>query len=384
MQAAPHLRGASGSLVLLSGDVPRLTTATLQALVDEHRRTGAAATLLTAIVPDPSGYGRIVRDEQGIRRIVEHRDASPEVREIREINSGIYVFDIAPLFPALERIAPDNDQKEYYLPDLVGIFRADGRRVGAVVAACAEEVLGINSRSELAAMSREIWRARAEALMAAGVTIEDSDSTYVDAGVTVGRDTTIRPGVTLEGATEIGASCLLYGGVRIVDSVLEDGVVVLDHCLITGARIARHASIGPFARIRPGTDVEREAHVGNFVELKKTRLGAGSKASHLTYLGDATIGERVNIGAGTITCNYDGEKKNPTTIEDGAFIGSDTQLVAPVRVGRGAYVAAGSSITKDVPPGALGIARGRQENIEGWVARKKGGKRKAEGGEPEA
>ncbi len=370
-QAAPLLRGATGTLLLLYGDVPRLSADTSRALLDEHQRSGNAATVLTAIVPDPSGYGRIVRDARGIARIVEHRDATDEERAIREINSGIYAFELEPLWDALSRVATDNDQAEYYLTDLVGIYRADTRRVGALVAERPDEILGINGRGELAAMAKRIWRERADRLMAAGVTLEDPDTTYVDAGVTVGRDTTIRPGVILEGQTTIGSNCVIHAGVRIVDSVVEDDVVILDHCLITGARIAEQSQVGPMAQLRPGTEVLRDARIGNFVELKKTRLGAGSKAMHLAYLGDATIGENVNIGAGTITCNYDGVRKNPTVIEDGAFIGSDSQLVAPVKVGRGAYVAAGSSITKDVPAGALGIARGRQENHEGWVERKK-------------
>jgi len=371
MQAAPLLQGASGTLLLLSGDVPLLTPPTLRALLDTHREASAAATLLSAVVPDPTGYGRVVRDGGEVVRIVEHRDASPAERAVREINASIYALDLEPLFGALRRISADNDQREYYLTDLIGIYRGDGRKVAALAADRPDEILGINSRAELAAMSRKVWLARAEALMAAGVTIEDPATTYVDAGVTVGPDTTIKPGVSLQGRTSIGSGCVLHCGVRLEDSTLEGDVVVLDHCLITGAHIAEGARVGPFARIRPETVVERGAHVGNFVELKKTRLGAGSKAMHLAYLGDATIGERVNVGAGTITCNYDGVKKHRTVIEDGAFIGSDSQLVAPVRVGRGAYVAAGSSITEDVPPEALGIARGRQNNIEGWVARKK-------------
>ena len=371
MQAAPLFTGVSGTLLLLSGDAPLLTPATLRALLDTHVRGQSAATLLSAVVPDPTGYGRVVRDGDQVARIVEHRDASPAERAIQEINSSIYAFDLEPLFPALARISADNDQREYYLTDVIGIHRADGRRVGALVAGNPDEILGINSRSELAAMSRRVWLARNEALMAAGVTIEDPATTYVDAGVTVGPDTTIRPGVSLQGRTRIGSGCVIHSGVRLVDAVLEDEVTILDHCVISGAHIAEGAQVGPFARLRPETVVERNAHIGNFVELKKTRLGAGSKAMHLAYLGDATIGERVNIGAGTITCNYDGVRKNPTVIEDGAFIGSDTQLIAPVRVGRGAYVAAGSSITKDVPEEALGIARGRQSNIEGWVKRKK-------------
>ncbi len=370
-QAAALLSGARGTLVVLSGDVPLLSADTLRALLARHEETRAIATVLTAFVDDPTGYGHVVREGEEVARIVEHRDASPAEQEIREINSGIYAFALEPLFPALDRIATDNAQREYYLPDLLAIYRRAGRRVAALVVDRAEEILGINTRAELAAMSARVWQARREALMASGVTLEDPATTYVDAGVTVGPDSVIRPGVSLLGRTTVGARAVIHGGVRIVDSVLADDVSVLDHCLVVGARLAEGVSVGPFAHLRPESEVCAGARVGNFVELKKTRLGAGSKANHLAYLGDATIGENVNIGAGTITCNYDGVNKNPTVIEDGVFIGSDTQLIAPVRIGRGAYVAAGSSITKDVPEGALGIARGRQENKEGWVRLKK-------------
>ena len=366
-QAAPLLAGLGGTLVVLSGDVPLLTPDTLRALVARHKEARAAATLLTAIVDDPTGYGRVLRDGDEVAAIVEHRDASPAERAVREINAGIYAFDLGPLFPALDEIASNNSQEEYYLPDLVGLYRRAGRRVVAIPVDRPEETRGINTRAELAAMSARVWQQRREALMASGVTLEDPATTYVDAGVSVGPDSVIHPGVHLLGRTRIGARAVIHGGVRIVDSELADDVRVLDHCLIVGARIADGASVGPFAHLRPGSDLGAGSRVGNFVELKKTRLGAGSKAGHLAYLGDATIGEKVNIGAGTITCNYDGERKHPTVIEDGAFIGSDSQLVAPVRIGRGAYVAAGSSITKDVPDGALGIARGRQENKEGWA-----------------
>jgi bifunctional UDP-N-acetylglucosamine pyrophosphorylase / glucosamine-1-phosphate N-acetyltransferase len=370
-QAAPLFAGASGTLVVLSGDVPLLSADTLGALLARHERGGAAATVLTAVVSDPTGYGRILRAGEQVAGIVEHRDASAAEREIHEVNSGIYAFDLEPLGAALDQVAANNSQQEYYLPDLVAIYRRAGRTVAALTVDRSEEILGINTRAELAAMSARVWQARREALMAAGVTLEDPATTYVDAGVTVGPDSVIHPGVCLSGQTTIGARAEIHTGVRIVDSVLADDVIVLDHSVIVGARLASGVSIGPFAHLRPGSEVCAGARVGNFVELKKTRLGAGSKASHLAYLGDATIGEKVNIGAGTITCNYDGVRKHPTVIEDEVFIGSDSQLIAPVRVGRGAYVAAGSSITKDVPAGALGIARGRQENKEGWATLKK-------------
>jgi len=371
MQAEPLFAGVRGTLVLLSGDVPLLSADTLRTLLARHQETGAAATVLTAVVDNPFGYGRVVRDGDEVLRIVEQRDATPGEREVREINSGIYAFDLEPLFPALGQVAADNAQQEYYLTDLVAIYRRAGRRVAALAIDRPEEILGINTRGELAAMSERVWQARRVALMASGVTLEDPATTYVDKDVVVGADTVIRPGVSLLGRTTVGARAVIHAGVRIVDSELGDDVTVLDHCLVMGARIAGGVAIGPFAHIRPGSEICAGARVGNFVELKKTRLGAGSKAGHLAYLGDATIGEKVNIGAGTITCNYDGVNKNRTVIEDGVFIGSDTQLIAPVTIGRGAYVAAGSSITKDVPAGALGIARGRQENKEGWATLKK-------------
>jgi bifunctional UDP-N-acetylglucosamine pyrophosphorylase/glucosamine-1-phosphate N-acetyltransferase len=370
-QAAPVLAGLAGTLVVLSGDVPLLSPDTLRALVARHEEARAAATLLTAVVDDPTGYGRVLRDGDQVAAIVEHRDASPAERAVREINAGIYAFDLEPLFPALEEIASNNSQQEYYLPDLVAVYRRAGRRVVATAVERPEEVLGINTRAELAATSARVWQKRREALMASGVTLEDPATTYVDAGVSVGPDSVIHPGVHLLGRTRVGARAVIHSGVRIVDSELADDVRVLDHCVIVGARIANGASVGPFAHLRPESDLGAGSRVGNFVELKKTRLGTGSKASHLAYLGDATIGEKVNIGAGTITCNYDGERKHATVIEDGVFIGSDSQLIAPVRIGRGAYVAAGSCITRDVPEGALGIARGRQENKEGWAAMKR-------------
>lgn len=328
-------------------------------------------TVVTAVVPDPDGYGRVVRDaDLEVVRIVEHRDATSEERAIREINSGIYCFDLRWLFDALGKVSNSNAQREYYLPDLVAILRNEGHRVVAVPIEDPAEILGINTRRELADMTTLIRQQKAYELMAAGVTIEDPATTYIDADVTIEADTVLRPGVYLEGRTSIGARCTIHSGVRIVDSAIGNDVEVRNFCVIQGSRVADKATIGPFAHLRPSSDVREAAHVGNFVELKKAVLGAGSKAGHLTYLGDAIVGERVNVGAGTITCNYDGERKQTTVIEDGAFVGSDTALVAPVRIGADAYIAAGSTITQDVPPGALGVARSRQVNKDGWVAAK--------------
>jgi bifunctional UDP-N-acetylglucosamine pyrophosphorylase/glucosamine-1-phosphate N-acetyltransferase len=322
-------------------------------------------------VERPYGYGRVVRTRGRIARIVEERDASPEVRQIREINSGIYAFDLAPLFDALRGIAAQNAQGEYYLTDLIGIYRRRKLRVGTFTVDDPSEIRGINSRTELAEVSRIVRQTKNEELMAAGVTIIDPATTFIDPDVEIGSDTVIHPGVTIQGQTRIGTACEIQGNVRIVDSEIADKAVIQNFCLIIGSRIAEGASVGPFAHLRPETVVGQGAKIGNFVELKKTTMGPGSKANHLAYLGDATIGARVNVGAGTITCNYDGTTKHPTVIEDGAFIGSDSQLIAPVRIGKGAYVGAGSSITEDVPDGALGIARGRQTNVAGWVERRK-------------
>jgi bifunctional UDP-N-acetylglucosamine pyrophosphorylase / glucosamine-1-phosphate N-acetyltransferase len=371
-QAAPHLAGLSGTVVLLSGDVPLLRPATLRTLVEAHRSRGAAATVLTARVDRPDGYGRIVRDEHGgIAAIVEHKDATPAERAIDEINSGIYAFALGPLVPALEAIGAANAQGEYYLPDLVKIFRGRGLAVETVSLDDPREILGVNSRRELADVTAILRTMRNEELMAAGVTLIDPASAWVGPDVTVGADTILHPHVYLEGRTRIGSGCEIHASVRIVDSTIDDGVVVNNFCVIAESHIRAGARIGPFAHIRPQSDVGEGAHVGNFTELKKTTLGKGSKANHLTYLGDATIGEQVNIGAGTITCNYDGTHKHQTVIEDGAFVGSDSQLIAPVTVGQGAYVGTGTTVREDVPSGALAVSAGKQRNIEGWVEQKK-------------
>jgi bifunctional UDP-N-acetylglucosamine pyrophosphorylase/glucosamine-1-phosphate N-acetyltransferase len=371
MTAEQALSGQKGLLVLLSGDVPLLTSDTLEKLVDCHRTSGASASLITAIVDNPHGYGRIVRNGERIARIVEEKDASPAERTIREINSGIYAFSLDGLFDAVRGIATHNAQSEYYLPDLVAIYRQRGSVVETVTVSNADEIRGINSRVELAAVSRIVRDQKNAELMASGVTIEDPATAYVDESVTIGPDTILHPGVSLEGRTVIGAGCEIHTGARIIDSQIGDRVTILNHCVITGSTIADDASVGPFAHLRPETDLRAKSKVGNFVELKKTVLGAGSKASHLAYLGNATIGEKVNIGAGTITCNYDGVTKSQTVIEDGAFVGSDTQLIAPVTVGKGAYVGSGSTIRENVPPGALAVSAGKQRNLEGWVERKK-------------
>ena len=288
-------------------------------------------------------------------------------RAICEINAGIYAFRLDGLFEALRNIVAANAQHEYYLPDIIALCRARGLPVETVTVANADETRGINSRVELAAVSRIVRQKKNSELMAAGVTIEDPATTYVDPGVEVGADTIIHPGVSLEGRTTIGAGCEIHSGVRIVNSSLGDRVTVLNHCLINNSTLANDSRVGPFAHLRTDVAIGERAKVGNFVELKKTALGPGSKSMHLSYLGDATIGAGVNVGAGTITCNYDGSTKSQTTIEDGAFIGSDTQLIAPVTVGKGAYVGSGTTVREDVPAGALAVSAGKQRNLEGWV-----------------
>ena len=371
LQTRPLLEGKAGTVVLLSGDAPLLTVDTLRALLKTHAEAGAAATVITAQMPRPFGYGRIVRSKGAISKIVEERDASDAQRKIKEINSGIYAFALEPLFTALDSIGTANKQGEYYLPDLVAIYRKQRKPVATCTVANADEIRGINSRSELAEVSTMVRQQKNEELMAAGVTLVDPATTYIDADVVVGPDTVIHPLVFLEGNTKIGSACEIHAGARIVNSTIGDRVCVRNHTVVTDSTVEAGALLGPFAHIRPGSVVGEEAHIGNFVELKKASMGKGAKANHLAYLGDATIGAGTNIGAGTITCNYDGEKKHPTVIGSSVFVGTNSTIVAPVTLADGSYIAAGSTVTADVPAGALAIGRARQENKEGWVARRK-------------
>jgi bifunctional UDP-N-acetylglucosamine pyrophosphorylase/glucosamine-1-phosphate N-acetyltransferase len=371
LQTRTLLERRQGTVILLSGDVPLLKAATVRSLIEAHAEAGAAATVVTATVARPFGYGRIVRTGGRMTRIVEERDASPAQRKIREINSGIYAFELDSLFSALDDVQPANAQGEFYLPDLIGIYRKRKRPVATWTVTDADEIRGINSRSELAEVTKMVRQQKNEELMAAGVTLIDPATTYIDADVEVGADTVIHPFVILEGATKVGTACEIHAGTRIVNSTVGDRVTIRNHTIVTESTVETGAILGPFAHLRPGTQIGEQAHVGNFVELKKTSLGPGSKANHLSYLGDAEVGSKTNIGAGTITCNYDGHQKHQTKIGSGAFVGSDSTLVAPITIGDGSYVAAGSTITDDVPAGALAIARGRQENKDGWVERRK-------------
>jgi bifunctional UDP-N-acetylglucosamine pyrophosphorylase / glucosamine-1-phosphate N-acetyltransferase len=368
--AERQMQGHRGDVLILNGDLPALKPETLKSFVLYHRAHGAPLSLLTTVIPDPRGYGRVIRNYGGdVSRVVEEADAGPEERATQEINCGIYCVDFGALFRPLRRATRNNAQGEIYVTDLVELLRKEGRKVAAYRHPDPKEVLGVNDRVELAAAARALYRRKAESLMAAGVTLLDPDTTYIDTQVEIGRDCVIEPGVMILGDCQVGAEARIGVGTRIVDTSVGAGTEILPYCVITSSRIGRGCRLGPFAHLRPETQMEDESRVGNFVETKKTRLGRGSKANHLSYLGDAEIGRDVNIGAGTITCNYDGATKHRTVIEDEVFIGSDTQLVAPVRVRRGAFVGAGSTITKDVPSYALALSRARQENKDGWVKR---------------
>lgn len=356
--ARDALGDADSTLLVLSGDVPLVRAETLGALVHQHRThrgRGAACTLLAVRLEDPTGYGRVVRDEEGrFQKIVEQKDATHDERQIGEVNAGIYCFETRLLFPALERVRPENAQGEFYLTDVPAILRADGEDVSVYTHPDAREVSGINTRVELSEFERILRLRTLRSLMLnSGVTVIDPQHTYVSPDAQIGRDTTLHPNVHVEGRTVIGEGCEIGQGTRIADARVGNGVTVKDHCVIVDSEISDHCTVGPFAHLRMNARVEAGAHVGNFVEMKKSRLGAKSKANHLTYLGDADIGERTNIGAGTITCNYDGKNKHQTVIEHDVKIGSDTMLVAPVRVGARSVTGAGSVVTEDVAPDTL-------------------------------
>jgi bifunctional UDP-N-acetylglucosamine pyrophosphorylase/glucosamine-1-phosphate N-acetyltransferase len=367
--ARSAIRKSAKLAMVVPGDAPLLRTETLAALLDAHRHGEAAATILTAELNDPIDYGRILRDSEGrVQAIVEEKSATPEQRAIREVNSSIYCFTLAKLWPCLTALRPENAHRELYLTDVIGLLRQQNERVLAYVAPDSQEILGCNTRAALADVDR-IFRARKAAeLMESGVTIYLPETVVIDPEVTAGPDTIVEPGVQLLGKTRIGTRCKIQTGSILLDSRVDDEAVIAAYSVLDSCRVWTKAKVGPFSRLRPGSDIRQGAHVGGFVEIKKSVIHEGAKVPHLSYIGDATIGRHSNIGAGTITCNYDGFAKYPTTIGEGVFIGSDTALVAPVRVGSGAYVAAGSTITENVPADALAIARGRQANKPGWAA----------------
>ncbi len=366
----------TGEVVVTSGDVPLLTGETLHALVEAHRAEGNAVTVLTTIAADPTGYGRVVREGGAVARIVEQRDADADVQAITEINAGIYVFDGEVLRAGLAQLGTDNAQGELYLTDVVGFARAQGRRVGASVLADALQAEGVNDRIQLAALNAELHHRILRRWMAEGVTVIDPNTTWVHDSVDLAPDVTLLPGTSLEGATSIAGGAVIGPDTTLIDVEVDEGAhVVRTHATL--AVIGPHAEVGPFSYLRPGTRLGAKGKIGAFVETKNADIGDGAKVPHLTYCGDATVGEGANIGAGTIFANYDGVTKSHTTVGKASFIGSDSVLVAPVEVADGAYVAAGSTVTAAVGPGELAVARGQQRNISGWVARKRAGTKTA-------
>ncbi|MGI6605251.1 MAG: bifunctional UDP-N-acetylglucosamine diphosphorylase/glucosamine-1-phosphate N-acetyltransferase GlmU [Firmicutes bacterium] len=371
LMARPYIKEDTKDVLILCGDTPCLTGDLLSSLVRTHRSEEAAATVLTAELSDPTGYGRIVRGSYGeVERVVEEKDAKPQEKTIREINTGSYCFQVNPLFQALTKVGTDNAQGEYYLTDVLTILREQRERVSAFIAPEPDDTQGINNRVQLAAAEARLRERIRREHMLAGVTIMDPASTFIDAGVSIGHDTVILPFTIITGRTRIGNNCRIGPNVDMKDSTVADGAEVCQAVLVE-AEVGPRATVGPFAYLRPGTVLAAEAKAGTFVEIKKSQIGLGSKVPHLSYIGDATIGRGVNIGAGTITCNYDGFRKNQTVIEDEVFIGSNTNLVAPVHIGRGAYTGAGSTISRDVPEESLALERAEEKVIPGWVKKRK-------------
>jgi bifunctional UDP-N-acetylglucosamine pyrophosphorylase / glucosamine-1-phosphate N-acetyltransferase len=372
IQVARRALGSAKLVLVLPGDAPLIRTETLRSMIAAHRNASAAATILTAVVSDPSGYGRILRkSETAVQAIVEESQLADEQRELNEINSSIYCFTLERLWPALAQVKPNNRHREVYLTDAVAVLAAKNETVLAHVASDPREALGCNTRADLAEVDRIFRERKRTALMNQGVSIQLPETVLIDPDVSVGEDTVLEPAVQLLGRTKIGERCTIRTGSVLTDMILGNDVLVEPHCVAAQSRLDDKVIIGPFARLRPGTHLRNGARAGNFVEMKKSVIGEGTRVPHLTYLGDAKIGPKTNIGAGTITCNYDGFGKHPTNIGKGVFIGSDSTLVAPLRIGDGAYIAAGSTITENVPPDGLGIARGRQVNKPRWAAHKR-------------
>ena len=373
MCAREALRGYETVLVL-SGDAPLITSLTIRKLWDFHRRNRASMTLLSARLQDPTGYGRIIHvgpKTPEVKAIVEEKSCTPAQRKIREINSGFYAFSVKALFAHIDELKTDNPHGEYYLTDMAAVLRRAKKKVVAVETENPSEILGSNTRAELVELDQKMRAEKCRELMAQGVTIFNPSSCVIDSDVEVGADTTIEPFVQLLGKTRIGADCRIRSYSIVQNSNIGDGVMIRAGCVLDEANVGNGALLGPYSHLRPGSEIGEGAHVGNFVETKKLKLGKGSKANHLTYLGDADIGAGVNIGAGTITCNYDGVHKHKTTIEDGVFVGSDSTLVAPVKLGKGSYVGAASCITEDVPAESLAIGRSKQIVKEAWVRKKR-------------
>ena len=362
---------SKGIVLILCGDTPLLTEKTLKEFTAAHENSNCAATVLTAEMPDPKGYGRVIREEDGtFSRVVEDKDATDDEKKIREVNGGCYCFNAEKLFSALGKIKNDNAQGEYYLPDVLPILKDAGEKIGVFKAEYAAEILGINSRIQLAAADKALRMRKDRELMDSGVTIIDPNTTFIDYDVTVGQDTIIYPNTYLEGKTTIGEDCEIGPNIRFVNMTVGNNVKAqFSYC--HDAEISNNVVLGPYVHLRPGTKLSEHVKIGNFVEVKNSNIGEGTKLPHLQYIGDSDVGAHVNIGCGTVTCNYDGKKKFRTTIEDNAFIGCNTNLVAPVTVGKDAYVAAGSTITKDVPQGNLAVARSRQTNITNWNDKRK-------------
>jgi bifunctional UDP-N-acetylglucosamine pyrophosphorylase/glucosamine-1-phosphate N-acetyltransferase len=356
-------------VLVIHGDLPLITPEPLRQMCSRHRRARNALTFMTAELDDPSGFGRIIV-ENGRYRVVEQKEATPEQRKIRRANVGVYVFKVRDLLAGLPRISNRNKKKEFYLTDIVEIISAAGKKVEPFSTPNPEEIVGVNTRYELAKAAEVLRERKARELAEAGVSVLDPRTAWIDLEVRVGPDTVVYPSVTLEGRTRIGAGCVLHPFVHLIDAQVGDGVRILGSSVIRDCRLESGVQVGPFAHLRAKTILRPGSKVGNFVEMKNTVFGRGSKAMHLSYLGDSTVEEEVNVGAGTITCNFDGLTKNPTHIGAGAFIGSGTELVAPVKVGRGAYIGAGSVITKDVSPGALAVSRSRQIERPGWAAKR--------------
>ena len=367
LQAIPFLKTFAGTALILCGDVPLVKADTLRAFIGAFEESHSILSVLTTLVEDPFGYGRILRSPEGwLEKIVEEKDASKKERTIREINTGIYCVKVPFLIEGLREIGKDNAQGEYYLTDLVEIARKKGLRCSAHIVSDPVEVMGINTRVDLA-MAHEVLRlAKLKDLMLSGVTMVDPKTTYVDQTVEVGKDTLLYPNCHLQGRTKIGERCILEPNSKVSDSIVGNDVTIRSNSVIMESNIEEGASIGPFSHLRPLSDVKAKASIGNFVEVKKSVIGKGSKANHLAFIGDSMVGEQVNIGAGTVTCNYDGIEKHQTIIGDRVFVGSNVELVAPVKVGKDSTIGAGSTVTKDVPGGALAISRTKQKNIRGW------------------